>query len=138
MKKTRNEDQRESAVKILSVVMTLFCLSLVSGLSEGTVWTLITKDHSGDVDVFIDQESVRRMSANTIRAWVKYRYSPPKRFDSKYITELAVYSEYYCTGESHKIIQSIGYFTDGTSETDSSERQAPVLLDDVTYKYLCK
>ncbi len=125
-------------MKKLFLVTSLFYLSLIPGVSEGREWTSITKDQSGDVDVFVDQESIRHISDNTVRVWVKYRYAQPKHFDSRYIKELAVYGEYQCTGESYKIIQSIGSFTDGTSEADSSERQGHILRNDEIYRYLCK
>jgi len=117
------------------VTLMIFSLSIISGISEGADWTLITK---GDADVFIDRESIEHISDKVDRVWVKYRYSMPKKFDYKYIKELAVYREYNCGEGKFKILRTIGYFTDGTSETDTSERQGYVLRDDVAYKYLCK
>jgi len=113
-------------------------LSPGSGVPEGADWTLITKDLPVEIDVFVDQKSINRISDNVVRAWIKYRYSTPRSFDSKYIKELVVRNEYYCSGKTYKILQSEAYFTDGTHETDSSERQGYVLSGDAAYKYLCK
>jgi len=112
--------------------------SLIPVVTEGADWTLITKGQSGDVDVFVDREKLEHISDTVNRVWVKYRYSIPREFDSKRIIELVVYSEYSCNEEKYRILQTIGYFTDGTSETDSTERQGHILRDDVLYKYLCK
>jgi hypothetical protein len=121
---------------LLSIM--IFASSLIFGVAEGADWTLITKGQSDDIDVFVDQESVKRISDNVVRAWIKYKYSNPRHFDSKYIKELVVYNEYYCTERKYKILQSEGYFTNGTRETDSSERQGYILPDDAAHKYLCK
>jgi hypothetical protein len=113
-------------------------LSLSSAVADGADWTPLTKGRSEDVEVFVDRERVEHISDTVNRAWIKYRYSVPKQFDSKRITELAVYSEYNCNEGKYKILQTIEYFTDGTSETDSSERQGYILHDDIPYAYLCK
>jgi len=113
-------------------------LSPVSGVPEGADWTLITKDLPVEIEVFIDPKSINRISVNVVRAWIKYRYSTPRSFDSKYIKELVVLNEYYCNERKHKILQSEAYFTDGTHETDPSERQGYILPGDAAYKYLCK
>ncbi|HXX58893.1 MAG TPA: surface-adhesin E family protein [Thermodesulfovibrionales bacterium] len=124
-------------MKIL-VLMMLFGMSLIPGVSVGAEWTSITRDQSGDVDIFVDRESISHVSDATVRGWVKYRYSQPKQFDSRFIKELEVYGEYHCTERSYKIIRSIAYFADGTNEPDQSERQGHILRDDVVFEYLCK
>lgn len=113
-------------------------LSLVSGVPEGTDWTLIMKDLPAEIDVFVDEKSINRIPDNVVRAWIKYRYSTPRSFDSKYIKELVVHNEYYCSEGKYKILHSEAYFTDGTHETDFSERQGYILSGDAAYKYLCK
>ena len=113
-------------------------LSLISGVPEDSDWRLITKDLLVEIDVFIDPKSINRISDNVVGAWIKYRYSTPRSFDSKYIKELVVRNEYYCSERTYKILQSEAYFTDGTHETDSSERQGYILSGDAAYKYLCK
>jgi len=83
----------------------IFGSFLIFGVAEGADWALITKGQSNDIDVFVGQESVKRISD---------------------------------TERKYKILQSEGYFADGTRETDLSERQGYILPDDVAYKYLCK
>jgi hypothetical protein len=112
--------------------------SLISGMTAGSEWTPITKDLPADIEVFVDLKSINRISNNAVRAWIKYRYSTPRSFGSKYVKELAVHNEYYCSERKYKILRSEAYFTDGTHEPDFSERQGYVLADDAAYKYLCK
>ncbi len=107
-------------------------------IANGADWKFIARERSGDVDVFVDRESIERVPGDVVRARIRYRYSKPKRFDSKYIKELVVYNEYNCDQRKCKILWSEGHFTDGTQETDSSEREGHILPDDETYKYLCK
>lgn len=107
-------------------------------MPTGADWTPITQGLPTDIEVFIDPKRINRISNNVVRAWVKYRYSTPRSFDSKYIKELAVHNEYNCSERKYKILQSEAYFTDGTHEPDFSERQGYVLADDAAYRYLCK
>lgn len=111
---------------------------LVSDLSEGAEWILISKGPSSGADVFVDQESIVRISDAVVRVRIKYRYSKPRRFDSHYIKELIAFNEYYCGEMKYKILGSEGHFTDGTHETDPSERQGYILPDDAVYGYLCR
>lgn len=112
--------------------------SLISSMPTGADWTPITKGLPTDIEVFVDPKSINRISNNVVRAWVKYRYSTPRSFDSKYIKELAVHNEYNCSDRKYKILQSEAYFTDSTHEPDFSERQGYVLAEDAAYNFLCK
>jgi len=111
--------------------------SLISGMPADADWTTIKKDLPTDIDVFVDLKSINRISNNVVRAWIKYRYSMPRSFDSKYVKELAVHNEYNCSESKYKILRSEAYFTDGTHEPDFSERQGYVLADDAAYNFLC-
>lgn len=53
----------EERLAAMSSIMILG-LSLIFGLAEGADWTLITKDASSDTDVFVDQESIKRISGS--------------------------------------------------------------------------
>ncbi len=113
--------------------------SLIYDVPEGFDWTQITsKDLPAETDVFVDQKSINRISDNVVRAWIKVSYSTPRQFDSKYIKELVALNEYYCSERKYKILHSEAYFTDGTHETDFSERQGYILSGDAAYDYLCK
>jgi len=101
-------------------------------------WTPIAKELPTAIEVLIALKSIDRISNDVVRAWVKYRYSTPRSFDSKYVKELAVHNEYHCTERKCTILQSEAYFTDGTHEPDFSERRGYVLADDAAYRYLCK
>jgi hypothetical protein len=100
-------------------------------------WMPITKGPSADIEVFVDPRSINRSSNDVVRAWIKYKYSTPRRYDSKFVQTLAVHNEYYCKERTYKILQSEAYLTDGTREHDFSERQGYALADDAAYKYLC-
>ncbi len=136
----RRRDHAQEGVSMSNRILTIILLvsSLLAGFAVGADWTVVSESSSGDVDIFIDRHSIKHISDNVTRVWVKYRYSRPRNFDSKYIKELEVYNEYYCGGRKFKILKSEGYFTDGTQKTDPSEREGYILPDDVVYKYLCK
>jgi hypothetical protein len=102
-------------------------------------WTPVSKGQAGGVGIFVDEQSMRHVSETVVRLRIKYRYSSPKPFDSGYIEELIVYNEYDCDNkDTYRILQSEAHFTDGGSETDSSERVGYILPDDVVFRYVCK
>ena len=110
----------------------------MSGVPSDSDWILITKEPSIAIEVFVSPKTISRVSDDVVRGWVKYRYSTPKSFESKYIKELAVYNEYNCRERTSRILRSEAYFTDGTSEPDLSARKGHVLSNDEAFKYLCK
>jgi hypothetical protein len=119
--------------------MIILNLVLVPGLMEAADWTPVMKGPAEDVVVSVDRESIERNTDNVVRAWIKYRYSKPKPFDSGDIKELRVNNEYDCkNAKKYKIHLSVAYLTDGTVQADSSERQGYILPDDATFNYLCK
>ena len=86
----------------------------------------------------MDPESIEHISDDVVRVRIRYIYSKPRSFDSGFIKELVVDSEYHCSERKYKILRSEGHFTDGTRETDSTEREGHILPGDAIYEYLCK
>ena len=113
-------------------------ISAIPGMPEDSDWTAVTEDSPAGIEVFVASKSIERIPDKVVRAWVKYRYSPPRSFGSKSIKELVVQNEYSCGERKYRILRSEAYLTDGTREPDLSERQGYVLPTDAAYKYLCK
>ncbi len=116
----------------------LLGLFLISAAAQGADWKSIAKERSDDPEVLVDTESIERVSEDVVKARVKYSYSKPRSFDSKYIRELVVCNEYHCKERKCRILWSEGHFTDGTQEADASEREGHILPGDAVYEYLCK
>jgi Surface-adhesin protein E len=106
--------------------------------SEG-LWTPLQEGRGNGVNIFVDERSIKHVSDAVARLRIRYRYSSPKPFDSGYIEELVVYSEYDCKNkETYKILWSEAHFMDGGSKMDSSERLGYILPDDAVFRYVCK
>ena len=102
-------------------------------------WVPVSEGQAGGVVIFVDEKSIQHVSDTAVRVRVRYRYSSPNPFDSGTIKELVVYNEYDCNNkDTYRILRSQAHFTDGRSETDSSERQGYVLPDDAVFRYVCK
>lgn len=102
-------------------------------------WTPVPGGQTSGVKIFVDEQSRQNLSKNVVRLQVRYLYSNPKSFDSGYIKELVVYSQYDCSNkETYKILWSEAHFMDGRNKRDSSERLGHILPDDALFRYICE
>jgi hypothetical protein len=126
------------------LIMIAFVLFFVTTIAEGVDWVLITLSGGGD-KIYIDEESIKHNSKNTIKVWEKHVPTGStfeKPFNSKKVTQLLIYREYDCDQERKRQLQLNFYFEDGSKqEFQSPDEWSYVIPDSVAeaiIKHLCK
>lgn len=126
------------------LIMIAFVMFFVTTIAEGADWVLITLSNGGD-EIYIDEESIKHNSKNTIKVWEKHvpeGSTFEKPFNSKKVTQLLICREYDCDQGRKRKLQSNFYFEDGSKqEFQSPDEWSYVIPDSVAdeiIKYLCK
>ncbi len=118
--------------------LAIICLALLCCKEEK--WTLVKEGASAKV--FVDRRSIEHVSANTVRAWVKFEFTQPEEGGQKAAKRMDSYEEFDCKAKTRRTLQVKFYYTDGTEES-SSEPGAVDLVEPGSYAevelgYLCK
>ena len=128
--------------KILGMI--LFFLFFVAAITEGADWVLITSSDGGD-KIYVDEESIRRNSSNTIKVWEKHvpeGSTFEKPFNSKKVTRLLIYREYDCDQGRKRRLQIHFYFEDGTNQNYPGLHEwsyiVPGTVAEEIIQYVCK
>ena len=108
-----------------SSIITLLTIGLLclSNLSEGANWKLVGRSKDGNMSVSIDNDSIRQVSENIVRACQKSSYVKPKLSDAfkKTITEVLTCRQWDCDEEKYNDLQMTVRFIDGTEKTEKYE-----------------
>lgn len=128
------------AVNVL-IWLSVFGLFFLSIVAEGSDSILIEK--TDQAYVFIDNESIKHISDNIVRAWVKYfPHTVLEPFKAKYLHYYLSYYEFDCGEKKNRVLQTVFYYTDYTSEQDDREHQwsslAPDTVESALFEYVCK
>lgn len=127
-------------------IITLLTIGLLclSNLSEGANWKLVGRSKDGNMSVSIDNDSIRQVSDNIVRACQKSLYVKPKLCDAfkKPITEVLICRQWDCDEEKYNDLQTTFHFIDGTEKTEKYEYALWHLikqdsLEHDLYDYLC-
>ena len=128
--------------KTLIMIVVVLCFAIT--IAEAADWVLITSSNDGD-KIYIDQESIKHNSTNTIKVWEKHvpeGSTFEKPFNSKKVTRLLVYREYDCEQKRKRKLQSDFYFEDGSKQEyqgpDEWSYVIPETVAEIIIQYLCK
>jgi hypothetical protein len=128
------------AVRIF-IWLSVFGLVLISPIARGSDSILIEK--TDKAYVFIDNESIKHISKNIVRARVKYfPHTVMEPFRSKYLSYYLSYYEFDCDEKRAMVLQTTFYFKGYTSEQDDREHPwssvAPDTVESALFEYVCK
>ena len=127
-------------MKKLFLSIAIISFALACGRSKEAKWIEI-KDVPA-LKLYIDQNSIKRVSGNIARAWFTFSYEQPQKIGSKLFQKAVSYDELDCSKKTLQIIQVKFYFTDGTSQTLSgklnSRNIGPGTPAEFEYRYLCE
>lgn len=125
-------------------IMIVFGLFFAVSITEGADWVLISLSNTDD-KIYIDKESIKHNSKNTIIVWEKHvpkGSTFEKPFNSKKVTRLLVYREYDCDHKMKRKLQSNFYFEDGSKQEYQSPDEwsyvIPETVAEAIIQYLCK
>ncbi len=95
----------------------------LSNLSEGANWKLVGRSKDGNMSVSIDNDSIRQVSDNVVRACQKSSYIKPKLSNAsqKPIIEVLICRQWDCDEERYNDRQITFRFIDGTAKTEKYE-----------------
>ena len=92
--------------------------------------------------LYVDQNSIKHVSENIVRAWFTFSYKQPQEIGSKLFQKAVSYDELDCAKRTLQIVQATFYFTDGTNQTLSDKLESsnipPGTPGESEYNYLCK
>lgn len=128
--------------KILGMI--LFISFFVAAITEGADWVLITSSDGGD-KIYVDEESIRHNSSNTIKVWEKHvpeGSTFEKPINSKKVTRLLIYREYDCDRGRKRRLQLHFYFEDGTNQNYLGLHEWSYIVPDTVaekiIQYVCR
>ncbi len=132
------------ASSILIYLLTAIFL-FFSSIAEGANWEPISKSINEDQFIFIDTESIKHVSKNIVRVWVKLLFENPmpvySRQEKKFLTYALDYEEHDCSEEKSRSLQNVGYCTDGTNESISGSAEWQYIIPgsntSFVHNYLC-
>lgn len=129
------------AFGILSLLF-IIVVSVVSTIAEGAEWKLISRSEDQNISVFVDNENIKHISENIIRAWVKMLLKEAVPINSKYATYTLGYEEHDCITRKIKLLQLTFYYTDGTNDNANPKEEwvdiKPDTIQSAVHKFLCK
>lgn len=131
------------ALGILPLLLTVV-FSVVSTIAEGAEWKLISKSEDENISVFVDNESIKHISKNSVTVWVKMLFKEPVQIKTKQ-SKYAIYSlgheEHDCSVRKIKLLQLTFYYTDSTNDNAyplEVHEVIPGTIQATTHDYLCK
>jgi hypothetical protein len=92
--------------------------------------------------VFIDQRSIKHVSENVVRAWVKFEITQLREIGPKHALRMVSHEEFDCKKKTRQTLQLTFYLTDQTEESSSEkgiiDTIPPGTYAELEYKYICK
>jgi hypothetical protein len=127
-------------MKKLFLSLALISISLACGRSKEAKLIEIKDDPT--LKLYVDQNSVKHVSGNIVRAWVTFAFKHPQKVGPKLVQRAVSYDELDCSKRTLQIIQVIFYFTDGTSQSLSSKSDSSNIASgspaEFEFNYLCR
>ena len=126
----------EIRIVVLSII-----LIVLAPISAGNAdWQLVAENKENKI--YIDKESINSASKNMVKAWFKTTPNTPLKIFDKYMTHQIAYEEHNCGKHRFRVLEVIGYHSDGTTKQVISE---PSVWIDITihtifetkHDYLC-
>jgi hypothetical protein len=132
--------RNEGMKRLLLAVLIVASMGLTCCKPKMTEWVPIGKNPS--VALYIEKNSIRRVSTNTMRAWFTYVFTEPKAAGSKFIEKGLSYDEIDCSKRTLQIVQVTFFFSDGTSQSLTEKMPSTDIKADsmsaIEYSYLCQ
>jgi hypothetical protein len=126
---------KRALASIAIISLALFCCK-----PKEANWVLIKEDPSAKV--FVDQGSIKHVSGNVVRAWVKFEFIQPIEVDSKGAQRMVSHEEFDCIKKTRQTLQCTFYFIDQTEDSSSEKGTIDTIAAgtyaEFEYKYICK
>lgn len=115
-------------------------------------WKLLDSWKDKNTHLLVDQDRIERVSENTLRAWVKYKYERPfseeRTYDcrkcglKKDLSYAIIYEEINCEERKFKLLRLIEYYMDKPPYAEEMDEDWKSVKqgssDEVLINYLCK